>query len=171
MEINEQQIKEKRTFEAMQKEYVGYQGKFFRIAYNLGNEIIRQGEERSHLVYDDFWGSNENDEIKTLDENSSIDIVGWAFDGLRQGNNLEILVFDEEKKIKVIFDCKKVYEEILGEIESYCPGDWERNIDNLMVLVLKKEAENKQKIREESKDRFVQNKKNILNYLSERWGI
>lgn len=170
MEINEQQIKEKRTFEAMQKEYIGYQGKFFRIAFNLGDEIIKQGEELNYLSYDDFWQEN-NEDIKTLDENSYIDTIGWAFDGLKYGNKIEIFVLDEEKKIKVTHDCRTVYEEILGEVESYCPGDWEKYIENLIKLTTEKEAVLRQRSKEQAKSKFEQNKKNILNYLSERWGI
>ena len=43
MKFNEQQIKEKRTVEAIQKEYMGFQGKLVCIARNLGHEILDQG--------------------------------------------------------------------------------------------------------------------------------
>ena len=62
MKFNEQQIKERRTVEAIQKEYMGFQGKFVNIAKNLGSEIIDQGYmSESFISYDDFWKKDKDD--------------------------------------------------------------------------------------------------------------
>lgn len=171
MKFNEQIIKERRTIEAVKKQYLGFNGKLYSIAKNLGYPIIKQNEESEYIIYDNFWNTDQSD-IRTMEENEYSECIGYAFDGLKNGYNLEILVFENEKSIKVLFDCKKVYEEVYGELESYYPEDtWESKIEKLYVIANKKEKEIKQQEKERMKNNFEVKKTTLLNYLKDKWNL
>jgi len=171
MKFNEQQIKEKRTVEAIQKEYMGFQGKLVCIARNLGHEILDQGVVKETLSYDDFWKTSGED-IQEMDIESNVDCVGWFFDGLGMGVNLEIFVFENDKKIKVAYESQNVYEEVSGELEAYVPNIvWEEKINPLYKRAKEKEIKSREKQKELSKSNFEENKKKLINYLSNKWGI
>ena len=171
MKFNEQQIKEKRTVEAIQKEYMGFQGKLVCIARNLGHEIVDQGAVSETLSYDDFW-KTADDEIQEIDVESNVDCVGWFFDGLGMGINLEIFVFENDKKIKVAYESQNVYEEVSGELEAYVPNIiWEEKINPLYKRAKEKEIKRREQQNESSRSNFEENKKKLINYLSNKWGI
>lgn len=172
MKFNEQQIKEKRTVEAIQKEYMGFQGKLVCIARNLGHEILDQGGIGETLLsYDNFWKISDKD-IPEMDLESDVNCMGWFFDGLGMGTNLEIFVFENDKKIKVMYDSQNVYEEISGELESYVPNTaWEEKIDMLNVKAKSKETELREKKKAKSRSSFEKNKKKLIDYLGNKWGI
>jgi len=171
MKFNEQQIKEKRTVEAIQKEYMGFQGKLVCIARNLGHEILDQGVVSETLSYDDFWKTSGED-IQEMDIESNVDCVGWFFDGLGMGVNLEIFVFENDKKIKVAYESQNVYEEVSGELEAYVPNIvWEEKINPLYKRAKEKEIKRREQQKESSRSNFEENKKKLINYLSNKWGI
>jgi hypothetical protein len=171
MKFNEQQIKEKRTVEAIQKEYMGFQGKLVCIARNLGHEILDQGVVSETLSYDDFWKTSGED-IQEMDIESNVDCVGWFFDGLGMGVNLEIFVFENDKKIKVAYESQNVYEEVSGELEAYVPNIiWEEKINPLYKKAKEKEIKRREQQKKLSKSNFEENKKKLINYLSNKWGI
>lgn len=171
MKFNEQQIKERRTVEAMQKEYMGFQGKFFCIAKNLGSEILNQGSnDQTFLCYDNFWGTEE--EIPTIDEETNITFLGWHYDALSIGSNLEIFVYDDEKKIRVSYNGITVYEENSGELEIFSPSlVWEEKIEHIYKIAKNKQKDKKQISKENAKIEFERKKKNIINELNYKWGI
>ena len=171
MKFNEQQIKEKRTVEAIQKEYMGFQGKLVCIAKNLGHEILDQGVVSETLSYDDFWKTSGED-IQEIDIESNVDCVGWFFDGLGMGVNLEIFVFENDKKIKVAYESQNVYEEVSGELEAYVPNIiWEEKINPLYKRAKEKEIKRREQQKESAKSNFEKNKKKLINYLGNKWGI
>jgi hypothetical protein len=171
MKFNEQQIKEKRTVEAIQKEYMGFQGKLVCIARNLGHEILDQGVVSETLSYDDFWKTSGED-IQEMDIESNVNCVGWFFDGLGMGVNLEIFVFENDKKIKVAYESQNVYEEVSGELEAYVPNIvWEEKINPLYKRAKEKEIKRREQQKELSRSNFEENKKKLINYLSNKWGI
>ena len=171
MKFNEQQIKEKRTVEAIQKEYMGFQGKIVCIARNLGHEILDQGVVSETLSYDDFWKTSD-EYIQEMDIESNVDCVGWFFDGLGIGVNLEIFVFENDKKIKVAYESQNVYEEVSGELEAYVPNIiWEEKINPLYKKAKEKEIKHREQQKKLSKSNFEENKKKLINYLSNKWGI
>jgi len=171
MKFNEQQIKEKRTVEAIQKEYMGFQGKLVCIARNLGHEILDQGVVSETLSYDDFWKTSGED-IQEMDVESNVNCVGWFFDGLGMGVNLEIFVFENDKKIKVAYESQNVYEEVSGELEAYVPNIvWEEKINPLYKRAKEKEIKRREQQKELSRSNFEENKKKLINYLSNKWGI
>lgn len=171
MKFNEQQIKERRTIEAIQKEYMGFQGKFFCIAKNLGSEILDQGSnDQTFLSYDNFW--EEEEEIPTIDEETNISFLGWHYDALSMGSNLEIFVYDDEKKIRVSYNGHTVYEEASGELEIFVPGEaWEEKIKKIYEIAKNKQKDKKQISKQNAKIDFERKKKNILDKLNYKWGL
>ena len=154
MKFNEQVVREKRTIEAVKKQFMGTNGKLYLIAKNVGEPIIRQNEESSYIIYDNFWETNESD-IRTMDENEYSECIGHAFDGLRNGYNLEILAFNDDKLIKVFYNSRKVYEEIAGELDSYYPDDeWESKVEKLYLIAEKREVEYKKQEKENKKEKW-----------------
>lgn len=172
MKFNEQQIKDRRTVEAIQKEYMGFKGKFVQIAQNLGNEIIDQGYmDENFISYDDFW-KTDKDDIQEMDIDQNVELIGWYYEALGIGINLEIFIFDNDKKIKVIYNGRNVYEETAGDLELYVPSDeWEKKIDSIYKLSKNKEKNKKQTSKEDLKKEFERNKKNLIDELNYKWGI
>jgi hypothetical protein len=172
MKFNEQVIREKRTIEAVKKQFMGINGKLYLIAKNVGEPIIRQNEESNYIIYDNFWNNYDENNIRTMDENEYSGCIGHAFDGLRNGYNLEILVFDEEKLIKVFYNSRKVYEEIAGELESYYPDEeWESKIEKLYPIAEKREQEYKKQEKDDRKEKFEEKKSGLIQYLKEKWNL
>lgn len=172
MKFNENQIKERRTVEAIQKEYMGFQGKFVNIAKNLGSEIIDQGYMCENFIsYDDFW-KKDKDDIQEMDMDQNTELLGWYYESLGIGINLEIFIFDNDKKIKVIYNGKNVYEETSGDLEMYVPyKEWEDAIEKIFKLSKAKEKDKKQVSKENIKIEFERKKKNLLDELNYKWGI
>lgn len=171
MKFNEQVVREKRTIEAVKKQFMGTNGKLYLIAKNVGEPIIRQNEESSYIIYDNFWETNESD-IRTMDENEYSECIGHAFDGLRNGYNLEILAFNDDKLIKVFYNSRKVYEEIAGELDSYYPDDeWESKVEKLYLIAEKREVEYKKQEKENKKEKFEEKKSSFIDYLKEKWNL
>jgi len=172
MKFNEQQIKERRTVEAIQKEYMGFQGKFVRIAKNLGNEILDQGQSnQTFLNYDDFWKEEEED-IQEIDMDLEVNFLGWFYDALGIGMNMQIFVYDNDKTIKVSYEGRTVYEETSGDLDMYVPDNiWEDKINKIYDLAKSKEKDYKQNSKENAKIEFERKKKNLLDELNYKWGI
>lgn len=173
MKFNEQQIKERRIVEAIQKEYMGFQGKFACIAKNLGHEILDQGQNNQTFIsYDDFWQNDEENEIKEIDTDANIIFLGWFYCGLKIGLNLEIFVYENDKKIKVFYEGVIVYEEESGDLNIYIPNKiWEDKIENIYILARTKEKESRQESKENAKIEFERKKKILLKELNYKWGI
>ena len=56
------------------------------------------------------------------------------------GTNLEIFIFDNNKKIKVEYNGRNVYEEMAGDLELYVPyKEWEDKIESIYKLCKTKE--------------------------------
>jgi hypothetical protein len=150
---------------------MGFQGKLVCIARNLGHEILDQGVVSETLSYDDFWKTSGED-IQEMDVESNVNCVGWFFDGLGMGVNLEIFVFENDKKIKVAYESQNVYEEVSGELEAYVPNIvWEEKINPLYKRAKEKEIKRREQQKESSRSNFEENKKKLINYLSNKWGI
>jgi hypothetical protein len=169
----EKQIQEARTIEAMKKGYMGLEGKFCVIAKWLGKPIIHHG---SQLVDEtplfDPFEEIQDSEIPTFDESESSFEVGTFFDGLSRGVNLSIFVNFELREIKCYFEDRVVYKETAGELEGFNPQDiWEENIEKLYSSAKKIEKERKQVEKRKLIEKAEKNKKSILEYLKNKWGI
>lgn len=169
----EQSIKEARTIEAMKNGYLGLGGKFSHITKKLGSPIIKQGGIYTESNYlediEDFF--KNDDEISQMDENEATYELGRQFDGLSRGMNLSITVFYHLAEITVTYEGSKVYKEISGELESYCPGFWENHINKLYETTKKIDRLNKIDINKKKKELEKIKKNSILEMLKKKWGI
>lgn len=169
----EQTIKEARTIEAMKNGYMGLGGKFCLITKKLGHPIIKQGNLYSDMTeFEDIFETEEEDQIKTMDEDESTYEIGWQFDGLSRGINISIIIFFHLREIVVRNEGQIVYKEASGELEYYVPQkDWEEKVNILYNLTKKINKQNKI---EENKTKEKQNeekKKSIIENLRKKWGI
>lgn len=183
----ENAIREKRTIDAVKKNYMGPTGKFAIILQIFGTEIIRQGgalTSGNYLEYedDDVYEEYEStvsgqpgplmyrDEI--LETDDVISEEGLLFDGLSRGMHLEIIFWSNENELIVNYKGNKVYHEVVGELYGYCPDEeWEQYIDKLYSV-----AKNKFKIiqsleEEEMKKKIEVKKESLIEKLKNKWGF
>lgn len=167
----EEIIKEQRTMEAMRKKLMGSEGKFVCIARFLGDPIIKHSSLIDVKELDDFWGLEE-EEMPTFDENTTTINIGWIFDGLKFGINLEIQYLDDFKEIKVNYNGKTVYKEMGGNLESYAPENiWEKRVDEFFTIAQKKEKNSRKQKEIEIKEIVIKKQNSILEKLKQRWNI
>lgn len=182
-------IKEKRTIEATKKNFMGPSGKFGVILKAFGNPIIRQGSGHFDQTFLDDPYENEvkeefastlsgqkgpsmyTEEIASADFDNSYN-EGMFFDGLSRGMHLEIIYWQNDNKLKVMYKGFPVYMEVAGELESYNPNkEWEDLIERLFLASSKKIKEIKSNKDKEISKKINNKKIEFLKNLRDRWGI
>lgn len=168
----EQNIKEARTLEAMKNGYMGLEGKFSQITKKLGSPIIRQGGLYADSTsFEDIF-EDEEDQIKTMNEDEPTFEVGRQFDGLSKGVNLSIIIIHHLREITVRFEGQIVYKEISGELESYSPNKvWEDWISRLYDSARKLHRAEIAQLKKESNETKNYKSLKILEELRKKWGI
>lgn len=168
----ERVIRERRTLEAVKKDYVGVSGKLGTIAKFLGKPIVRQGSGLTDFGFlDDPYELPKEDELPTIEE-VEIQEEGYLFDGLGWGMHLEIKYQHAEKKLTVDYKGHCVYREIAGDLYGFAPfSDWENLIDRLYVKA-KEKRKKIEKGMEPIVEKLVQQKKESwLQRMRRKWGI
>jgi hypothetical protein len=75
----------------------------------------------------------------------SMTTIGYHFDGLNRGMQLEIRYLDYESELKVHFKGHLVFKEVKGELVTYIPHDeWEGHIESLYKVAKKKQVKEKE---------------------------
>jgi hypothetical protein len=174
MNNKEELIREQRISEAMVNGYVGQQGKFGFILKWLGYPIIEQSdsESGSDLFNLDVYESVDENKLSELSESTEAREIGWYFDGLRYGSNIDMKYDNFIKEIKVTHNGKIVYKEEGGELLTYVPSPiWENQIESLCYIAKKVETRRKSFINEELKRQIKEKKHSIYKDLNEKWGI
>lgn len=174
MHNKEELIKEQRISEAMINGYIGQQGKFAYILRWLGFPIVDQNEScGADFLFDYDSEDQENkNSIPEMSESTIVSEVGYYFDGLKYGYNIDIKYDNLSKEIKVVHDGKVVYKEDNGELLAYVPNlIWESHIKSLCEIAKKVETRRKEFINNELKRQIKDKKHNIYKDLSEKWGI
>lgn len=169
----EESIREARTIEATRKRLMGPSGKIGIIVRNLGEPIIASGTPNYECSYlDDPFKIHDPDEFPTLDEDDISYQIGWHFDGLSRGMNLEIKYLEDRKDLTVRYNCHVVYREINGELHGYAPYDeWEDKVNGLYETAMKRENERKKQRREESQRVAKKRSQVLLDEMRKKWGI
>ena len=92
MNNKEELIREQRISEAMVNGYVGQQGKFGFILKWLGYPIIEQSDSESGLdLFNlDVYESVDENKLSELSESTEAREIGWYFDGLKYGSNIDM---------------------------------------------------------------------------------
>lgn len=169
MEI-EQKIKEIRTGEAIKKNLTK---KLTVIARFLGQEIIQTGGRSTdgfsfeeHSLEE--W--NDDEDISTADVGGCP--IGWMFDGLSFGCNMQIICYADSHHIKTTCDGVIVYEEIQGELQRYLPDNvWESRIDHWV----KRAEQNRKQDEQDKSTKIAEEKQSFLikvrKKIRETWGF
>ena len=166
----ELKIKEQRTLEAIQKNFMGFEGKLFLICNIIGHAITKQSEDSSILETDDFW-SIDDSEIPTFDESVSFHDVGYFYDGLSKGYPIEIICKEHEGTIKVFYKGYLCYEEEGGSLVKYVPhDDWENLVENLWKITEKNIHTKYQKYKADQKASLKKIEEDEIIKLRSKWG-
>lgn len=170
MQNIEEKIVELRMAEAIQKDLFGQTGKISIISKVFGSEIIQDNFSTNPIgfIYDDI----EEEKVPEFDIGHTSYVIGYHFDGLRLGIQLEIIQKDYDNSLKVFWQNRVVYEESDGELISYNPLDeWEKNIDNLYKKAEKKIGKEKKDNKEIIDEQMKKEEDKEVARLKEKWGI
>lgn len=172
MHSKEDIIREQRISEAMINGYIGQQGKFAYILRWLGYPIVEQNDLIEANYELDVYEQHAEETLPELSEDVSAREIGYYFDGLKYGYNIDMKYDNFSKEIKVVFDGKIVYKEENGELLAYVPNNsWESHIKSLCEIAKKVELKRKEFINTELRRQIKDKKHNIYKDLNEKWGI
>lgn len=182
-------IREKRTIEAMKKNYMGPTGKFGIIAKYMGQPVIKQGgsmydtsyledpyEDKSNEEYETTLSGQEGplmyrDEIAEGDDHL-INLEGYVFDGLSSGIHMDITYWIDSSRLNVNYKGYVAYKEIAGELEAFHPlQEWEDLIERLYLVAKKRMKKTKAKEEEAMVEQVEEVKKGFLYRLRKLWGV
>jgi len=176
MRREEKVIQEKRTVEATKKNLMGVGGKLGMIARYLGDPIIQQGTS----LFDLLDEQEPKEEIPSFEDGDHTYHLGWIFDGLSRGMQIEIKLLAvvengevvDYQGLKVAYKGYDVYQEESGELYGYAPfEDWEDMVDKLY-----KQARQSQKVQEEKNNIMMEKqnevaKQSFIQTLRSKWGL
>ncbi len=175
----ERLIKEKRTIEATKKNLLGPTGKVGCIAKYLGEPIRDHdggfGYEVSYLpnFYDEEEEDEENETMLPEFDNVNTFTVGFYFDGLKVGMNIEIKYLDETRELSVQYKGYLVFSEVAGDLRAYNPTipEWEDKINKLYKLAKTKREKYliEEGIRKNKEGKEI--KQSFLNKIKKLWGV
>ncbi len=176
MKDQERRIKEQRTIEAARKNLMGSSGKLGVVCRFMGHPIHEHGGgfvDTRYLDapwYDEINGPDSD--IPTLDEDESISVIGWFFDGLSSGINMEIKYMDSENELTVRWQGYLVYREVRGDIDVYVPRpEWEGKVESLYQIAKKREQVVKADMAEEQYEESKRLKESWLQRMMQKWGL
>jgi hypothetical protein len=189
MNDKEKLIKEKRTGEAIAKNYIGIDGKFGTILKYLGSAIISQSASNYHVnEFQDVYNLQDEDEIPTEDLDLQITELGRMFSGLKFGYNIEInylkngtipvkkentTIYEPvERVLSVTWNGYHVYIEVDSDLITFLPSpEWEEIINRIYDSAIKLQKTHRHKKIEELKIERKTENLSLLQKLREKWGI
>lgn len=195
-EQKEKVIKEKRTTQAVSKNFFGPTGKISIILKAYGSPVMRQGgtfcdvnyledpfEDYSDTEYETTV-SGQNGPVAWRDEiledgdgagiahENNPNYLGSVFDGLSRGIHIEIQQMRHSHTMVVNYKGYEVYKEVAGELEAYAPfPEWEDAINRLYKSAKTKYEEIKGQNLIELTDVIDRKKSFFWEKLRRRWGF
>ena len=165
----EDRIIEIRTSEAIRKNLMGQEGKLYLIAKFMGHAITKQSQDISYLNFEMF--NEDPDTIPIMDSDVTSYDIGYTFDGLSRGLNLEILCKDYEGVIKMSWEGKFYYHEENNSLQRYVPDErLEKIIDSLYNVVEQRIQEEYRKIKKQEIKEAPKLEQEELRRLRDKWG-
>jgi hypothetical protein len=165
----EDRILEQRTAEAIRKNLMGQQGKIYLIAKVLGQAITHQSEGGNFLSYDMF--TEDVDAIPILADDATSHDVGYTFDGLSRGLNINIICKDYEGEIKLFWDGYCYYHEDNNVLQRYVPnGALEKILDSLYTVVENRIHEEYRKMKKKEIQEAPKLEREEIERLRDKWG-
>ena len=170
MNKQERAIREKRTNEAIKKDYMGASGKLGMIAKFLGHPIVQEGTGMMDVTFlDDPY--DDEDEIPTT-ENLEVQEMGYEFNGLTSGLHLEIKYLYADQEIVVQYKGYTVYKEAAGDLFAFAPfPEWENLIDKLCLKVKARKKKVEESLEPVIEELVQVKKQSWLQKMRMRWGI
>lgn len=169
-------IKEQRLIEATNKGYTGLDGKIGVILKGMGEPIIAhegasdEGFSFASTPMYDPYALEDEDEIPEYDEDKPRQI-GWIFDGLRRGVNMEIKYMVDTKELTLTYEGYLCYAEEAGDLVCYYPHKvWEEKLNQLFVMARPLANDKHKKMAQEEIKEDKHNKLSFLEKLRLRWG-
>lgn len=168
---------EKRKAEAVVKKM---HQKLMSVAHGLGDVIqdhygagsVEGIGSVSFMPHNFYYNSPEDDEMPILDDDYDPTTIGYCFDGIGRGLNLRIIFWKHEEILEAKHQNNLVYKEVSGIIECYVPNpSWEVPLESLYKMAAEKICVKDKEIKEENKDLAKKEKKKVLDYLKEFWGL
>ena len=184
----EKLIKEQRLTDAVQKNYMGLDGKFGIILKTLGSPIVFQNAEPTEWQ-DVYEMVEDDDDLPTQSLEVGISEIGRMFSGLKFGQHIEIIYTQEAKipvdvdeyhteyelasqVIKVEYKGYTVYLEAESSLIIYLPSDSWEDIINKIYETAEKIYKQKGMEHKELKHMETKMKKlSLLQRMRDRWGI
>jgi len=184
-------LKEQRVAEAMDKNYMGLDGKFGVILKALGKPIISQGSANYEVTeWPDIYELQDENTLPEEDPDAPIYEAGKHFDGLKFGYHIEIsymkhgtvpeenqkeyrtIYHQAEKVMKVSWKGYLVYLEAEGDLYIFTPhAEWENVVQKVYESACKVYKQKKKELIVEGKLEDMQEKLSFLERLRRAWGI
>lgn len=172
MKNNEELIKEKRTVEAIKKGLMGAGGKIGIILKYIGQPIMAYGGGLYDVRYLDEEFQEESEDLPTFDEEDTTHSIGMIFDGLSNGDHIELKYLENKKELTVTYKGILVYKEASGELEAYVPSEeWERVIEKYYVPANRIKTNTLKEERTIKSATIERKKEQWLNKMKEKWGV
>lgn len=166
----EEKIREQRTQEATAKNLMGLEGKLYYIARFLGHPITAQSSDQTFLDTDDFWSEN-HENLPTFDEDEKFHDIGYIYNGLSEGMQIEIICKEYESSIKVFFEGYLYYEEEQGILQKYYPYPiLEKHVENLFARVQHNIKNMSNNLEKQQKSQLKKFEFDEIKRLREKWG-
>lgn len=144
------------------------------IAETLGSQITHQ------FMSDDIFSTMlmaQSEEIETLSEDTATRRIGYIFDSLSSGTNIEITyMVDQAETEGTMLKCRYqgylVFHEEHGELQAYVPHEsWEQIVDRLYAKALDKKLQMQEVLKEEMKKKMEKEGHGLLEKLRNLWGL
>lgn len=101
-----------------------------------------------------------------------VDRIGWYFQSLTSGINLELQYTDNNKELIVNYKGYNVYKEVGGELHCFVPSeDWEQPVEQFFKRAKKAENKNRIKEKEENIVKSTKNKEKWMEKMAKFWGM
>lgn len=179
MRTQEDIIRDKRTIEAVRKGLMSGQGKLGVIARVMGDRVVaRHGNNHSTSpVYENLFGFTQtfmDDEDE--DDTGELPVMedgerhtASLYNGYSRGLHLEIKLDGPELWCR--WKGEIVFHEMAGELQAYCPGEWEQTIDKLAAEARLKEVDYINLSDQRSEMVGQRRKEAFLEEMKRKWGL
>jgi hypothetical protein len=186
----EKLIKEQRMAEAIDKHYMGLDGKLGIILKYLGHSIMQQGSSDYEVTeWPDVYDFEEIHDLPTEDIDTPTSEIGMMFDGLKYGYHIEIKYLKHGTIPEVITEWQTVYhpaEKVLNltykghlfyieaenDLVLYHPWkEWEDAVETIYKSAAKIKNNFKKTYMLEAVEEDKMEKLSFLEKLRKKWGI
>lgn len=183
-------LKEQRLAQAMDRNYMGLDGKFGIILKALGKPVMSQGSSNYDVTeWKDIYDLQDEESLPEEDPDAPISEIGKLFDGLKFGYHIEITYMKEgtipvkkdeyytayepaEKVLKVSWKGYLVYLEVEGELHIFTPNsEWEDVVQKVYDSAIKIYKEKRRDAIIDNRTEDMKEKLSFLERLRKQWGI